>query len=40
MINESRALKLNGRKYLEENFCRKVIGEKLVELPDQITGKK
>ena len=36
----SRQMGLNGRKYLEENFSREVIGEKLVDLLEEITGKK
>jgi len=27
---------LNGTKYLEENFCREAIGEKLVNLLDEM----
>jgi glycosyltransferase involved in cell wall biosynthesis len=36
----SRQMGLNGRKYLEENFSREVIGEKLVDLLEEITDKK
>ena len=36
----SRQMGLNGRKYLEQNFSREVIGEKLVDLLEEITGKK
>ncbi|MBI5952536.1 MAG: glycosyltransferase family 4 protein [Chloroflexi bacterium] len=35
---QSRAMGLRGRKYLEENFSRAVIGEKLVSLLEEITG--
>ncbi len=35
-----RAMGLNGRKYLEENFSRVAIGEKLVELLEEMVKKK
>jgi glycosyltransferase involved in cell wall biosynthesis len=35
---ESRAMGLKGRKYLEENFSRAVIGEKLVGLLEEIVS--
>ena len=35
---QSRAMGLKGRKYLEENFSRAVIGEKLVKLLKELTG--
>ena len=31
---------LNGRKYLEQNFSREAIGEKLVELLEEMVGEK
>ena len=31
---------LNGRKYLEANFSREAIGEKLVVLLEEMVGKK
>ncbi len=34
--NRTRNMGLNGRKYLEENFSREVIGEKLVELLEEV----
>lgn len=36
---ESRRMGLRGRKYLEENFSRKVIGEKLVSLLEGMASK-
>jgi glycosyltransferase involved in cell wall biosynthesis len=33
---QSRAMGLKGRKYLEENFSRAVIGEKLIKLLEEI----
>jgi glycosyltransferase involved in cell wall biosynthesis len=36
----SRQMGFNGRKYLEQNFSREVIGEKLVHLLEEITDKK
>ncbi len=35
----SRAMGLKGRKYLEENFSRSVIGEKLVDLLEELIRK-
>ena len=35
-----REMGMNGRKYLEENFSREAIGEKLVELLEEMVGKK
>ncbi len=35
---QSRAMGLKGRKYLEENFSRAVIGEKLVSLLEEMTS--
>ena len=37
---KSREMGLNGRKYLEENFSREAIGEKLVELLEEMVEKK
>ena len=37
---KSRQMGLSGRKYLEDNFSREVIGEKLVDLLEEITDKK
>jgi len=37
---KAREMGLNGRKYLEQNFSRKAIGEKLVELLEEMVGKK
>ena len=34
--DQSRAMGLQGRKYLEENFSRAVIGEKLVALLKEL----
>ena len=31
---------LNGRKYLEQNFSREAIGEKLVALLEKMVGNK
>jgi hypothetical protein len=31
---------LNGRKYLEKNFSRAAIGEKLVQLLEGMVGKQ
>ena len=37
---KSREMGLNGRKYLEQNFSREAIGEKLVELLEEMVGEK
>jgi glycosyltransferase involved in cell wall biosynthesis len=39
-IEKAHAMGLNGRKYLEQNFSREAIGEKLVELLEEMVGKK
>jgi glycosyltransferase involved in cell wall biosynthesis len=36
---KSRELGLNGRKYLEENFSREIIAEKLITLFDELTSR-
>jgi glycosyltransferase involved in cell wall biosynthesis len=36
---KSRATGMNGRKYLEENFSREAIGEKLIVLLEEMVGK-
>ena len=37
---KNRAMGLNGRKYLEKNFSRAAIGEKLVQLLEGMVGKQ
>jgi len=37
---KAREMGLNGRKYLEQNFSREVIGEKLVALLEEMVGEK
>ncbi|MGA7194904.1 MAG: glycosyltransferase family 4 protein [Anaerolineales bacterium] len=37
---KSQMMGLNGRKYLEQNFSREAIGEKLVALLEEMVGKK
>ena len=37
---KSREMGMNGRKYLEQNFSREAIAEKLVELLEEMVGKK
>ena len=37
---KAREMGLNGRKYLEQNFSREVIGEKLVALQEEMVGEK
>ena len=39
-LQKSREMGLNGRKYLEANFSREAIGEKLVALLEEMVGKK
>ena len=37
---KAHAMGLNGRKYLEQNFSREAIGEKLDALLEEMAGKK
>jgi len=37
---KAREMGMNGRRYLEQNFSREAIGEKLIALLEQMVGKK